>query len=84
MKQNIFNQICRSTTDQTFYIRQILEKKCDSNGIGHKLLIDFEKAYDLVRREELYKIFILKEMYIKKNTGKSLSGTYPTQNGLKK
>jgi hypothetical protein len=43
----------RSTTDQIFYIRQILEKKWEYNETVHKLFIDFKKAYDSVRREVL-------------------------------
>jgi hypothetical protein len=46
----------RSTTDQIFYTRQILEKKWDYNGTVHQVFIDFKKAYDLVRREVLYNI----------------------------
>jgi hypothetical protein len=48
----------RSTTDQIFFIRQILEKKWEYNGTVHRLFIDFRKAYDSVRREVLYKILI--------------------------
>jgi hypothetical protein len=48
----------RSTTDQIFYIRQILEKKWEYNGTVHQLFIDFRKAYVSVRREVLFKILI--------------------------
>jgi hypothetical protein len=48
----------RSTTDQIFYIRQILEKRWEYNGTVHQLFIDFKKAYDSVRREALYNILI--------------------------
>jgi hypothetical protein len=48
----------RSTTDQIFYICQILEKKWEYNGTVHQLFIDFKKAYDSVRRELLYNILI--------------------------
>jgi hypothetical protein len=41
----------RSTTDQIFCIRQILEKKWEYNKTVHQLFIDFKKAYDSVRRE---------------------------------
>jgi hypothetical protein len=51
-------QCNRSTTDQIFYIHQILEKKWEYNGTVHQLFIDFNKAYDSVRREALYKILI--------------------------
>jgi hypothetical protein len=36
----------RSTTDQMFCIRQILEKKWEYNETVHQLFIDFKKAYD--------------------------------------
>jgi hypothetical protein len=48
----------RSTTDQIFCIRQILEKKRELNGTVHQQFIDFKKAYDSVRREVLYNILI--------------------------
>jgi hypothetical protein len=48
----------RSTTDQIFYIRQILEKKWEYYGIVHQLFIDFKKVYDSVRRAVLYNILI--------------------------
>jgi hypothetical protein len=43
----------RSTMDQIFYIRQILEKKWEYNGTVHQLFIDFKKAYDSIKREVL-------------------------------
>jgi hypothetical protein len=48
----------RSTMDQIFYIRQILEKKWEYNGTEHQLFIDFKKACDLVKREVLYNILL--------------------------
>jgi hypothetical protein len=51
-------QCNRSTTDQIFYIRQILEKKWGYNGTIHQLLTNFKKAYDSVMREALYNILI--------------------------
>jgi hypothetical protein len=48
----------RSTTDQIFCIRQILEKMWEYNGTVHQLFIDFKKAYYSVRREVLYSILI--------------------------
>jgi hypothetical protein len=48
----------RSTTDQIFYIRQILEKKWGYNGTVHQVFIDFEKAYDSLRKGALYNILI--------------------------
>jgi hypothetical protein len=48
----------RSTPDQIFRMRQILEKEWEYNETVHQLFIDFEKAYDSVRREALYNILI--------------------------
>jgi hypothetical protein len=48
----------RSTTDQIFYIRQILQKKWEYNGTVNQLFIDFKKAYDSVKREVLYNILL--------------------------
>jgi hypothetical protein len=48
----------RSTTDQVFCIRQILEKKWEYNETVHQLFIDFKKANHSVRREVLYNILI--------------------------
>jgi hypothetical protein len=42
----------RSTTDQIFCIRQILEKKWEYTGT-YQLFIDIKKAYDSVTRQEL-------------------------------
>jgi hypothetical protein len=44
----------RSITDHIFCIRQILEKKHEYNEAVHRLVIEFKKAYDSVRREVLY------------------------------
>jgi hypothetical protein len=41
-----------------FAFIQILEKKWEYNETVHQLFIDLKKAYDLVRREILYSIFI--------------------------
>ena len=64
----------------------------------HQLFIDFEKAYDLVRREVLYNILIefgiprklvrlikmcLTETYSRVRVGKNLSDRFPIRNGLK-
>jgi hypothetical protein len=73
----------KSTTNQIFYISQIL---------------DFMKAYDLVRREVLYNILLefgipkklvklikmcSNETYRKVCVGKHFSDTFPSRNGLK-
>jgi hypothetical protein len=88
----------RSTTDQIFYIRQILEKKWEYNGTVHQLFIDFKKAYDSVTGEVIYNILIefgipkklvrlikmsLNETYSKVLVGELLSDKFPIQNGLK-
>jgi hypothetical protein len=88
----------RSTTDQIFYIRQILEKKWEYNGTIDQVFTDIKKAYDSVRREVLYNILIefgiprkmaglikmfLNETYNTASIGKSLSDRFPLQNGLK-
>jgi len=64
----------------------------------HQLLIDFKKAYDLVRKEGLYHILIefgipmklvrliktcLNETYNRVQVGKYLSDMFPVKNGLK-
>jgi hypothetical protein len=41
----------RSTMDQIFYIRHILERKLVCNRTVHQLFIDFKKAYESVKRE---------------------------------
>jgi hypothetical protein len=39
---------CNRSTDQIFYIRQILEKKWEYTGTEHQLFIDFKKAYEVL------------------------------------
>jgi hypothetical protein len=88
----------RSTTDQIFCIRQILEKKWEYNETVYQLFIDFKKTYDSVGREILYNILIKfgvpiklvrliqmcsNETYSKVCIVKHLSDSFPIQNGLK-
>jgi hypothetical protein len=88
----------RSTTDQIFYIRQILEKKWEYNRTVPQIFRYFKKTYFSVRREVLYNILIefgtprklvglikmcLNETYITVRIGKLQSDTFPIQNGLK-
>ena len=64
----------------------------------HQLFINFEKAYNSVRREVLYNILIefdipmkvvrlikmcLNETYSRDRAGKNLSNTFSVRNGLK-
>jgi len=48
----------RSTSDQIFYIPQILKKKREYNGILRQLSAGFQKAYD--SGEKYCKIFLIK------------------------
>jgi hypothetical protein len=88
----------RSTMDQIFYIRQILEKKLEYNETVYQLFIDFKKACDSIKREVLYNILVkfgipkklvwlikmcLNETYSKVRIGKLLSDKFPIHNGLK-
>ncbi|KAJ4450520.1 hypothetical protein ANN_01947 [Periplaneta americana] len=94
-----FAQWTRSTIDQIFCIRQIMEKKWEYKGTVHQLFIDFKKAYDSVKREDLYNILIefgvpkklirlikmcLSETYSRVRIGQFLSDVFPIHCGLKK
>ncbi|KAF0753170.1 ribosome biogenesis protein TSR3 isoform X1 [Aphis craccivora] len=46
----------KSTTDQIFVIRQILQKSWEYNKDVHILFVDFKKAYDSIHRESLVNI----------------------------
>jgi sorting nexin-29 len=87
-----------STTDHIFCILQIFEKKWEHNEAVYQLFIDFKKAYDSVRREDLYNIFVefgipkklvrlvklcVTETYSRVRVGKNLSEMFPIRNGLK-
>ena len=91
----------RSTTDHICCIRQMLEKKktWDYNEAVQQLFVHFRKAYDSIRREVLFNIFIefgipmklvrlikmcLTETYNRVRVGKNLSDIYPVRSGLKK
>ncbi|MXP61705.1 hypothetical protein FD744_25325 [Pantoea sp. Taur] len=45
----------RSTTDQIFSLRTILERGNEHQIKTHHLFVDFKAAYDSINREELYK-----------------------------
>ena len=44
----------RSTVDQIFTIRQLLEKSWEFNKDVHQLFIDFKQAYDTIIRENIW------------------------------
>ncbi|WP_369199201.1 RNA-directed DNA polymerase, partial [Streptomyces djakartensis] len=44
----------KSTTDQIFTLRQILEKTREYQIDTHHLFVDFKQAYDCIIRDELY------------------------------
>lgn len=46
----------RSTTDQIFTIRQLLEKNWEFKKPVYQLFIDFQKAYDSIIREKMFEI----------------------------
>ena len=49
-------RVGRSTTDQLFSIRQILEKCKEYNVEIHQLFVDFKAAYDSVNRKKLWRV----------------------------
>ena len=49
-------RVGRSTTDQMFTLRMILDKFREYNLQTHHLFIDFKAAYDSVKRNELWQI----------------------------
>ena len=89
----------RSTTDDIFCIRQILENEWEYIEAVHQLFINFKKAYDSVSREDLHNILIefgvpmklvrlikicLNETSSRVRIGKHLSDTFPIGNSYKK
>jgi len=49
----------RSTTDQIFVMKQILEKCGEYEIETHQIYVDFQQAYDSIKREKLMEIFWL-------------------------
>ena len=46
----------KSTTDQILTVKNLLEKAWEHNVEIHQIFIDFQKAYDSIRRDKLYLI----------------------------
>jgi sorting nexin-29 len=46
----------RSTTDQLFTVKQILEKCWEFNINVYQIYVDFKQAYDSIQQEKLYRI----------------------------
>jgi hypothetical protein len=92
--------ITESTNDPFFFcINQILERKWECIETVLELFVDFKKAYDSVRREVFYSIFIefgvpmelvrlikisLNETYSIVHIGKHLPDNFPLQNDQNK
>lgn len=45
----------RSTTNQLFIMRYLLEKLCEHNITSYHLFIDIKTAYNIIDREEMWK-----------------------------
>ena len=48
----------RSTSDQMFAVRQLIEKNWEYNKPFHQLFVDFIKAYDSIIKTKMYQILI--------------------------
>ena len=46
----------KSTTDQIFTVKKLLLKVWQHNVEIHQIFVDFQKAYDSIRRDKLYAI----------------------------
>ncbi|XP_060518457.1 uncharacterized protein LOC132697179 [Cylas formicarius] len=88
----------RSTTDQIFTIRQLLEKSWEFKREVHQLFVDFRQAYDSITRESVWqalegigvpkKIIRLTKICIenskaKVRVGKNNTEAFSINNGLK-
>jgi len=88
----------RSTTDQIFALRQILEKTKEFNVDTHHLFVDFKSAYDTIDREALYnsmrafnfpgKLIKLSQMTLEHTrcvvlVGKNTSDVFETRTGFR-
>jgi hypothetical protein len=50
----VSGRICRSTVNQIFTLRQVLEKRKEFGIETLHLFTDFKSAYDTIEREQLY------------------------------
>uniref|UniRef100_A0A8D9EGY4 Craniofacial development protein 2 n=1 Tax=Cacopsylla melanoneura TaxID=428564 RepID=A0A8D9EGY4_9HEMI len=88
----------RSTTDQIFAIRQILEKRMEYGKETHILFIDFKKAFDSLERQAILNAMIelgipkkltnlvsmcMEETHNKVRTQSGESETFKTETGVK-
>jgi len=46
----------KSTTDQIFTVKNLLEKVWEHNVEIYQIFVDFQKAYDSIRRDKIYAI----------------------------
>ncbi len=49
----------RSTSDQMFTVRQMMEKMWEHGQVMHQLFEDFKKAYDFIKKSKMYQILVL-------------------------
>jgi sorting nexin-29 len=88
----------KSCTDQIFTLRQILEQSVEWNSCVYVNFIDFEKAFDSIHRESLWKILrhhgipqkivnVIRTLYINPNCrvvcGNNLTESFLVRTGVK-
>jgi hypothetical protein len=72
----------RSTIDQNFCLRMILEKACEYKVDIHQLYIDYKEAYDTINRAEL--VEIMKEFGIPMKLARLVKMTLANTNSMVK
>jgi sorting nexin-29 len=53
----------KSTTDQIFTVKNLLEKAWEHNVEIHQIFVDFQKACDSIQRDKLYAIMANESNY---------------------
>ena len=48
----------KSTIDQIFTVKNLLDKACEHNVEIYQIFVEFQKAYDNIRRDKLYAIMV--------------------------